>query len=109
MCNRSIPTLVSGLTYGCSGCFGIRFRRLHRHTLTVFDGRTMKSGGAASMATLGGAGDEVAQSVLAETQSTILPLVPYLDTLRCVFIAVALGGIAITIYARLDDWKRGRR
>ena len=25
------------------------------------------------------------------------------------FIAVALGGIAVTIYARLDDWKRGRR
>jgi hypothetical protein len=32
-----------------------------------------------------------------------------LDTLRWVFIAVALGGIAVTIYARLDDWKRGRR
>ena len=58
---------------------------------------------------LGAAGVEVAQSVLAETQTAILPLVPYLDTLRWVFIAVALGGIAVTIYARLDDWKRGRR
>jgi hypothetical protein len=47
--------------------------------------------------------------VLAETQSAVLPLVPYRDTLRRVFIAVALGGIAITIYARLDDWRRGRR
>ena len=71
--------------------------------------RTMKGGGAAGMATLGAAGVEVAQSVLAETQSAVLPLVPYLDTLRWVFIAVALGGIAVTIYARLDDWKRGRR
>jgi hypothetical protein len=35
--------------------------------------------------------------------------VPYLDTLRWVFIAVALCGIAVTIYARLDDWRRGRR
>jgi len=70
------------------------------------DSRTMKGGGAAGVATLGAAGVEVAQSVLAETQSAILPLVPYLDTLRWVFIAVALGGIAITIYARLDDWKR---
>lgn len=34
---------------------------------------------------------------------------PYLDTLRWVFIAVALVGIAVTIYARLDDWKRRRR
>jgi len=35
--------------------------------------------------------------------------VPYLGTLRRVFIAIAPGGIAVTIYARLDDWKRGRR
>jgi hypothetical protein len=26
-----------------------------------------------------------------------------------VFIAVALAGIAVTIHARIDDWKRGRR
>ena len=71
--------------------------------------RTMKGGGAAGVATLGAAGVEVAQSVLAETQSAVLPLVPYPDTLRWVFIAVALIGIAVTIYARLDDWKRGRR
>ncbi len=71
--------------------------------------RTMKGGGAAGVATLGAAGVEVAQEVLAETQSAILPLVPYLDTLRWVFIAVALGGIAVTIYARLDDWRRGQR
>jgi len=58
------------------------------------------------VATLGAA---VAQDILAEAQGAILPLVPYLDTLRWVFIAVALAGIAVTIYARLDDWKRGRR
>lgn len=71
--------------------------------------RTMKGGGAAGVATLGAAGVEVAQQVLAETQSAILPLVPYLDALRWVFISVALGGIAVTIYARLDDWRRGQR
>jgi zinc D-Ala-D-Ala carboxypeptidase len=73
------------------------------------DSRTMKGGGAAGVATMGAVGVEIAQSVLAETQTAVLPLVPYLDTLRWVFIAVALGGIAVTIYARLDDWKRGRR
>ena len=61
------------------------------------------------MATLGAAGVEVAQDILAETQTAILPLVPFLDTLRWVFIAVALIGVVVTIYARLDDWKRGRR
>ncbi|MBN7761631.1 DUF882 domain-containing protein [Nitratireductor aquibiodomus] len=73
------------------------------------DSRTMKGSGAAGVATLGAAGVEVAQNVLAETQIAILPLVPYLDTLRWVFIAVALAGLAVTIYARIDDWKRGRR
>lgn len=73
------------------------------------DSRTMKGSGAAGLATLGAAGVEVAQNVLAETQTAILPLVPFLDTLRWVFIAVALAGLAVTIYARIDDWKRGRR
>jgi hypothetical protein len=71
--------------------------------------RTLKGSGAAGVATVGAAGVEVAQNVLAETQSAILPLVPYLDTLRGVFIAVALAGIAVAIYARIDDWRRGRR
>jgi len=70
----------------------------------IAQSRTMKGGGAAGVATLGAAGVEVAQQVLAETQTAILPLIPCLDTLRWVFIAVALGGIAVTIYARLDDW-----
>ena len=73
------------------------------------ESRTMKGGGAAGVATVGAAGVEVAQNVLAETQSALLPLMPYLDTLRWVFIAVALTGVAVAIYARIDDWKRGRR
>ena len=73
------------------------------------DSRTMKGSGAAGVATLGAAGVEVAQSVLAQTQTAILPLVPYLDTLRRVFIAVELAGVAVTIYARINDWRRGRR
>jgi hypothetical protein len=73
------------------------------------ESRTMKGSGAAGVATIGAAGVEVAQEVLAETQGAILPLVPYLDTLRWLLIAIALAGIAVAIYARLDDWKRGRR
>jgi hypothetical protein len=73
------------------------------------DSRTLKGGGAAGVATVGAAGVEVAQEVLAETQSAILPLVPYLDTLRWVFIALALIGIAVANHARIDDWKRGQR
>jgi hypothetical protein len=73
------------------------------------ESRTLKGSGAAGLATVGAAGIEVAQDILTETQSAILPLVPHLDTLRWVFIAVALIGIAVTIHARIDDWKRGQR
>ena len=71
--------------------------------------RTLKGTGAAGVATVGAAGVEVAQEVLAEAQDAILPLVPYLGTLRWLFIALALGGIAVAVWARLDDWKKGQR
>ncbi len=71
--------------------------------------RTLRGTGAAGVATIGAAGVEVAQEVLAEAQGAILPLVPYLDTLRWLFIALALGGITVAVWARLDDWKKGPR
>ena len=73
------------------------------------DSRTLKGAGAAGVATVGAAGVEVAQEVLAEAQGAILPMVPYLDTLRWVFIAMALGGIGLAVWARVDDWKKGLR
>ncbi len=73
------------------------------------DSRTIKGGGVAGVGTVGAAGVELAQQALAEAQGAIQPIMPHLDGLRRLFIAVALGGIAVTIYARLDDWKRGRR
>jgi hypothetical protein len=73
------------------------------------ESRTLKGGGAAGIATVGAAGVEVAHQVLAATKEAVLPLVPYLDTLRWLFIVVALAGVAVAIYARLDDWKKGRR
>lgn len=73
------------------------------------ESRTMKAGEATAVATPGTVGVEVAQSVLTETQTANLPLVPYLDTLRRVFTAVALGGIAVRIWARLDDIYRYTR
>ncbi len=71
--------------------------------------RSMAGSGTAGLATIAAASIDVARETLGDTQSAIEPLIPYLDTLRWVFIALALAGIALTIYARLDDWKRGRR
>lgn len=73
------------------------------------DSRTMKGSGAAGVGTLSAAGIEVLQDSLAETQGAVQALVPWLDTFRWVFIVLALAGIGLTVYARLDDWKRGRR
>jgi zinc D-Ala-D-Ala carboxypeptidase len=73
------------------------------------DSRTMKGGGAAGVATIGAAGVEIAEDILAETHGALQALIPYLDTLLWAFIALALAGIGLSIYARLDDWKRGRR
>jgi len=75
----------------------------------IAQSRTLKGTGAAGVATVGAAGVEVAQEVLAEAQGAVLPLVPNLDTLHWVFIALALGGIAVAVWARLDDWRRGLR
>ena len=73
------------------------------------ESRTLRGTGAAGVATVGAAGVEVTQEVFAEAQGAVLPLMPYLDTLRWLFIALALGGIALAVWARVDDWQRGRR
>jgi len=69
----------------------------------------MKGGGTAGVATIGAAGVEGVQQAVTDTQSALQPLIPYLDTLRWLFIAAALIGVSVTIYARWDDWRKGRR
>ncbi|MCC6006349.1 MAG: DUF882 domain-containing protein [Rhodobacteraceae bacterium] len=73
---------------------------------TLAASRTLRGTGAAGVATVGAAGVEVAQEVLTEAQGALLPLVPYLDALRWLFIALALAGIAVAVWARVDDWRR---
>jgi len=73
------------------------------------ESRTLRGTGAAGVATVGAGGVEVTQEVVTEAQGAVLSLVPYLDTLRWVFIALALAGIGVAVWARLDDWRKGRR
>lgn len=61
------------------------------------ESRTLRGAGAAGVTTVGAASVEVAQEVLAEAQGAVLPLVPYLDSLRWLFIALALAGIAVAV------------
>ena len=71
--------------------------------------RALRGTGTAGLATVGAAGVEIAQEILAEAQGAVLPLIPYLDTLGWLFIGLALAGLAVTVWARVDDWQKGRR
>jgi zinc D-Ala-D-Ala carboxypeptidase len=71
--------------------------------------RTLAGSGVATAGVGAATGIEAASAALSEAQGALSGLVPYLDTLRWLFVAVALAGIALTVYARIDDWKKGRR
>ena len=63
--------------------------------------RTIQGQGAAAVGTVG--------AVVAEQAEHIAPLVGMSDTLKIVFILLTIAGIALTIYARHDDWQKGKR
>jgi len=65
--------------------------------------RTMRGTGTAGAGTIGAAGVEIVEDIRIETQGALQPVVPCVDTLRWAFIALALAGIGLAIYARLDD------
>lgn len=67
--------------------------------------RTMQGAGVATVGTAGTAASEV----IAEATEKIEPLAPYSDGLQYLFIILALIGIGLTIYARIDDRKKGHR
>lgn len=71
--------------------------------------RTLAGAGAATTGVGAATGIEAASQAVREAQDTLSGLLPYLDGLRWLFIALAIAGIALTVYARLDDWKKGRR
>lgn len=49
----------------------------------------------------------VASEVVTEVKEQIEPIVPYAESLRLLFLLVALAGIGLTIWARVNDRKRG--
>ena len=56
-----------------------------------------------------GTGATALLEVVSEAQTAISPLTEYADTLRWVFIGLVFAGIALTVWARLSDWNRGRK
>lgn len=56
-----------------------------------------------------GTGATALLEVVTEAQSAINPLTEYAETLRWVFIALVFVGIALTVWARVSDWQKGRK
>lgn len=47
--------------------------------------------------------------VLTDTQERLIPLLPIIEPLKWVFVGMALMGIAVMVYARIDDRRKGLR
>lgn len=71
--------------------------------------RTIQGGEAAAAGTVGAGGVEAIQQSLPEAQSQLSNLAPYLDIAKWLLLVVALLGVGLTVFARVDDRRRGLR
>lgn len=76
---------------------------------SLAESRTMAGAGMAGAGTAGGAAVEEISAAVSEAQIELAGFAAYLPALKWVMIALAVAGIALTIYARLDDWREARR
>ena len=68
---------------------------------TLAETRTVRGGVAAGVGTIGAAVTEQAE--------TLAPLAGMSDVLKWAFVALTIAGIGLTLYARRDDWRDGKR
>lgn len=97
--------------YDARGCPGFRVARwlAGRGERKLIESRTMIGQAAAATGTAGAAAVEALAPALTDAAQAIEPVAQWSETLMVAFIVLTLAGIALTVYARLDDWKRGRR
>lgn len=67
----------------------------------ITESRTIRGGAMAGAGTIG--------TALAEQAETIAPLTEMSDVIKWAFIALTMAGVALTVYARWDDWQAGKR
>ena len=67
--------------------------------------RTIQGAGVTST----GVGLAAATEVVSDLQGQIEPLIPYAETLKIVFLVLALIGIGVTVWARISDRNKGLR
>lgn len=95
---RQTPVRVEDFIHALERAKTFKARPLHKT-------RSVQGASVATVGTLGTA----ASDVVTEAAEKIELLAPYSEGLTWLFIALALIGIGLTIYARIDDRKEGRR
>ena len=68
---------------------------------TLAETRTVRGGVAAGVGTIGAAVTEQAEA--------LAPLAGMSEALKWAFVALTIAGIGLTLYARRDDWRDGKR
>ena len=68
---------------------------------TLAETRTVRGGVAAGVGTAGAA--------MAEQAEQLAPLTGMSEIIKSAFLALTVAGIALTLYARRDDWRDGKR
>lgn len=71
--------------------------------------RTVQAGQIATMGTVGASTIEAVQQSVQPASEALLTLVPYLEVAKWLLLAVTLVGIAIMLWARIDDHRKGLR
>jgi len=73
------------------------------------ESRTIIGQAVAGTGTAGASAIELLASDVTTAQTAVQGAMEYLPMLKWVFVALMFAGIALTVYARVDDWKRGRK
>lgn len=70
--------------------------------------KALRAAGIAGVGTVAATGTELAQQALAETNEVLAPLLPWISNARWLFMTLAMAGVALVVWTRIQDWQRGR-
>lgn len=71
--------------------------------------RTVKAGQMATVGTVGAGAIEAVQETLEPATTALMAIAPYLDAAKWILLGITLTGIAVMLWARIDDRRKGLR
>lgn len=96
--------------YAAKACPGFNVAQwLTGKPRSLASSRTMIGQAAAATGTAGATAVEAIAPLVSDTAQQVGQVSYMSDFLTILFVALTLAGIGLTVYARLDDWQKGRR